>query len=259
MSFNGLAINVGNTRTQFAPITDGSLGDLQHVPHDRAEDLPDAINAVYQSLTDAGHADPVALLASVNQSAADNVIEALTICQCPTATVEDHLPVPIGRKLDPETIVGVDRLLNAAAAYDKLKQAVIVVDAGSALPVDFIDGEGTFHGGAICPGAQLQLKALHQHTAQLPELTFTKPEETLGHSTAQAILTGIYHGIRGAARELVEAYAAEYGAYPTVIATGGDAVALFSDYDLVGAVVPELTLQGLVVARRTQLEQEDND
>ena len=32
----------------------------------------------------------------------------------------------------------------------------IVVDAGSAITIDFVDGEGTFHGGAIAPGATMR-------------------------------------------------------------------------------------------------------
>ena len=52
-------------------------------------------------------------------------------------------------------MVGEDRLLNAAAAFDKLNQSCVVVDAGTALTIDYIDGKGTFHGGAIVPGAQL--------------------------------------------------------------------------------------------------------
>ena len=73
-------------------------------------------------------------------------------------------------QLDPETITGVDRLLNAAAAYATLKQACVVVDAGTAVTVDFVDGHGTFHGGAIAPGARLQIDALHRGTDALPDV-----------------------------------------------------------------------------------------
>ena len=34
-----------------------------------------------------------------------------------------------------------------------LPEDVDVVDAGTAITVDFVDGEGTFHGGAIAPGS----------------------------------------------------------------------------------------------------------
>ena len=76
--------------------------------------------------------------------------------------VGDDLPIPIQVDLAPETITGSDRLLNAVAAFDVLQQACVVVDAGTAVTVDFIDGKGTFHGGAIAPGARMQLAALHK-------------------------------------------------------------------------------------------------
>ena len=50
--------------------------------------------------------------------------------------------------------IGVDRLAAAAAAHRAAPagQAVVVVDAGTALTVDAIDAEGTFRGGVIVPG-----------------------------------------------------------------------------------------------------------
>jgi type III pantothenate kinase len=130
------------------------------------------------------------------------------------------------------------------------KQAVIVVDAGTAVTVDFIDGEGTFHGGAIAPGAQVQLDSLHARTAALPKLRFERPsdEEAFGRNTVAAMQLGVYEGIRGLVQSLVERYATSYGAFPLVLATGGDAETLFADCPSVQRVVPDLVLQGIRVA-----------
>jgi hypothetical protein len=48
-----------------------------------------------------------------------------------------------------------------------------------------VDGEGVFHGGAIAPGAQMQLDALHARTAQLPQVKFERPAdgEAFGRNT----------------------------------------------------------------------------
>ncbi len=257
MSVNLIAINVGNTRTQFAAVIDEQVGDLHHLTHDHDDDLADALGEVHAQVTEAEGGEPIAFLSAVNDDAAKAALEALTVLQCPTAKVDEHVPIPIGRKLDPESIVGADRLLNAAAAYDRVKQACVVVDAGSAVTVDFVDGEGTFHGGAILPGAQMQLEAMHEHTALLPELKFRKPAEAIGHNTTEAMLDGVFHGIRGAVRELTEKYAEVYGAYPNIIATGGDAHTLFDGYELVESIVDDLTLRGMAVTRRYQLEQTD--
>ena len=58
--------------------------------------------------------------------------------------VGSDIPVPIGLALDPEATPGVDRLLCAAASWDLLKQACVVINAGTAVSIDFIDGEGVF-------------------------------------------------------------------------------------------------------------------
>ncbi|MFW5653584.1 MAG: type III pantothenate kinase [Planctomycetota bacterium] len=173
--------------------------------------------------------------------------------------VERDLPIPIGRRLDPESIVGQDRLLNAAAAWDGIKQACVVIDAGTAITVDFVDGEGTFHGGAILPGARLQLQSMFENTELLPEVTFEPPDEgtAFGANTVQAMRHGVFYGIRGAVRHLIERYAEFYEAYPHVVATGGDAHMLFDGDELIEHVVDDLTLQGIAVTARTAIEEHE--
>ena len=78
--------------------------------------------------------------------------------------------------------------------------------------------------------------------------TFAAPTDPLGKSTQQAILHGVYHGIRGLVKEVVENYATELGTWPELIATGGDAQLLFKDWELVHAIAPDLTLYGIALA-----------
>jgi type III pantothenate kinase len=243
-----IAVNCGNTRVQVGLFSGAALQAVERFPNG---EIAPAAQRVLEWWEAQGRGPPV-LVASVNDPVA-KPLAAMIEGQIGNGVyhVGDDVPVPIGRQLDPETITGVDRLLNAAAAYDRIKQACIIVDAGTALTVDFVDGEGTFHGGAIAPGARMQLRSLHEGTAALPEVAFAAPDaEPIGRSTGQAMLNGVFHGIRGAVQRLVERYAESYGAFPMVIATGGDAEALFSDEGLVDRVVADLTLQGIAVAAR---------
>jgi type III pantothenate kinase len=252
---NIIAISVGNTRTQIGRFQDGQLVQSERVNN---KDMPAIVQNVLEQWEQIASMPRAAVaLASVNDELAARLVSAIE----DQLTVEvyrvgDDMPVPIGRQLDPETITGVDRLLNAAAAYDAVKQACVVVDAGTAVTVDFVDGEGIFQGGAIAPGATMQLKAMHQFTTALPELEFRRPEqEAFGRSTAQAMLQGVYFGIRGMVWRLVEQYAERYGAYPLVIVTGGDGRTLFEDDELVDRIVPELTLLGIAAAAKHALEE----
>jgi len=253
MAVNLLALNVGNTRVQVAAVVEERVHGVRSVDPTQADPLREAIGRAAEVLGEADEA--VIFVAAAADRVAERVVEAArALLDRPVQVAERDVNVPIGRQLDPESLVGADRLLNAAAAYDTAKQACVVVDAGTAVTIDFVDGEGTFHGGAIMPGVRMMLDALDEKTAQLPEVGFQPPAEPIGHNTAEAMLAGVFHGVRGAVRELTEKYAEQYGAYPRVIATGGDAETLFNGYELIEAIVPELTLQGLAVARRHQLE-----
>ena len=248
-----IAVNAGNSRTQVGRFADGDLAETRHIDNGRRAEIVQLVMEWWQQMTGAPQAS--VLLASVNDAVARPL----------QATLEDQLsievyrvgqdiPVPIGRQLDPETITGTDRLLNAAAAYDRIHEACVVIDAGTALTVDFVDGEGTFHGGVIAPGAAMQLQAMHNQTASLPELRFIAPnDDAFGRSTGQAMLHGVFHGIRGAVQRFVERYSEHYGAFPAIIATGGDAEVLFEHEEIVDHIVPDLTILGIAVAARQAL------
>lgn len=251
---NLLAVSVGNTRTRVGAFVDGELRQVSTFRNDRHDRISDAIEKANQPLQ--GIDGVQVLMSSVNPDAAEAVVALLkSKLGVEVYRVEKDLPIPIGRQLDPEAIIGEDRLLNAAAAFDKIGQACVVVDAGTAITVDYVDGAGTFHGGAIVPGAQLMLDSLHQRAALLPEVEFRKPEELIGHNTAEAMLTGAFFGIRGIVRAVTEAYAVQTGQFPMVIATGGDAQVLFRDDEFVNRVVPDLGLHGIAVTFRKHLEQ----
>jgi type III pantothenate kinase len=258
---NLIAISVGNTRVAIAAFAEGQLINPQRVGNDDVDAIKEALAGAWAAF-EQRHIDtaPV-LIGSVHDEKAKRVAALVADeLQLDVGWIERDVNAAIGRQLDRESIVGTDRLLNAAAAYDAVKQACVVIDAGTAVTVDFVDGEGTFHGGAILPGPAMQMRSMHEHTAQLPSLSFTKPDEAIGHSTAQAMYTGVFHGIRGAVRELVEKFAEVYGAYPRIIATGGDAHTLFDEYELIENVVDDLTLRGIAVSwHRSQQAGADGD
>ncbi len=256
MDISLLAISIGNTCTHIGAFVRGELELSDHCDNEDVDALDERIIKVNKALGD--DEDASVLISSVHTEAMSmkitRIVERLTERQ--SYRVGQDMPVPIGRQLDPETIVGEDRLLNAAAAYSVLKQSCVVVDAGTALTVDYVDGAGTFHGGAILPGASLMLAALHEHTAQLPEVQPARPREAVGHNTGEAMLSGMFHGIRGAVRELTEQYAEKAGIFPLVVATGGNAELLFEDFPMIDRIVPNLTLMGLAVTMQESMDAE---
>ena len=80
--------------------------------------------------------------------------------------MRDRLPIEV--RVDPNTHVGPDRLVNTVAAFERYGGELIVVDFGTATTFDAISGEGEYLGGVICPGVGISADALFQRAARLP-------------------------------------------------------------------------------------------
>lgn len=242
-----LAISVGNTRTQIGRFSGTELEASERISNEHPELILSRAIEHWGQLSENSRG---IALASVNESIAGPLAKALqSRLGADVSRLGTDLGIPVGTCLDEGAKPGTDRLLNAAAAWDKFQCATVVIDAGTAVTVDFVDGKGVFQGGAIAPGVALQLRAMHDGTAGLPLIAPAAPtDEPFGKCTEQAMLQGVHHGIRGLVQRLVERYAEAYGAFPRVIATGGDAEALFAEDDVVEMVDADLTLQGIAAA-----------
>lgn len=150
-------------------------------------------------------------------------------------------------RVDPSTI-GADRLANAVAALELTGAPAIVLDCGTALNTVAIDGERQFRGGAIMPGRHMLRLALHEHTAQLPEIPIQDEcPAAIGSSTGDAIRAGTDLGILGAVQFLLDNSRAELDAPGCpVIVTGGDASYFLSNIPGLMSAPPEFTLRGLM-------------
>ena len=255
MEINFIAISIGNSRTQICTFIDGALTSPQVIDNHELDTIAEIVAVCYLEIAD--KEDAAIILASVVPDLGIKAeLQINNKLSSKVIRIERDMDVPIGRQIDDNTTPGEDRLLNCAGAYDTLKQECIVVDAGTAITVDFVDGTGTFHGGAILPGMQMMLDAMHTGGALLPELKVTKPKECIGHSTEEAMYSGVFYGARGAIFQLIEQYAEKIGSYPLIITTGGDADLLFDGDDLIDRIVPNLTLLGMKSTLRAALEAE---
>jgi len=247
MEINLVVLNVGNSRIAVAPFRAGELGEVTRVGVREPERWVEAIAGAWKKV--AGTENAAVVAASVNSGLNDAVERAvMQAADRHVVWVGKDLELPIKVLTDRPEETGIDRILNVAAAYEQIGKACVVVDAGTAVTVDACNDAGEFLGGAIAPGVAMQLDALHERTAKLPRVPFAVPGEPFGRSTQEAIRQGVYHGIRGMVKEVVENYATELGNWPDLIATGGDAAALFTDWELVHAIAPDLTLYGIALA-----------
>lgn len=169
-------------------------------------------------------------------------------------------PVPLRVAYTPPHTLGADRLAGAVGAASlRPGQDTLFVDAGTALKLDLVTADGTYHGGSIGPGLRMRLRALHEFTGRLPLLALPAPGEAvqlIGADTASSLLSGVLNGVAAEVRGLVAEYRRRYPGLGLLL-TGGDAGHLAAALAPAGGrifAVPELVLLGLDKILRYNVE-----
>ncbi len=145
---------------------------------------------------------------------------------------------------DPAT-VGGDRICNAVAAFHEFRQAVIVVDIGTATTFDVVNGKGEYLGGIISPGVETTAWALYHRAAKLPKISLEFPDSVVGRTTEQSMQSGIMWGTVKIVEGLIEDIRKEIGENCRVIATGGLGKLIQAKTKNIESYHPHLVLEGL--------------
>lgn len=244
-----LAIDIGNTNTVFAVYKGEKLQ-----AHWRCQTAAARSSDEYASFL-----KPLFTLAKIEWKDLDDVIVASVVPDAdfhikkfseqylkkkPLMVSAKDVPIKIDLK-NPEE-VGADRLVNAFAIMEFYKSPAIVIDFGTATTFDVIDAKGRYAGGAIAPGLNLSIEALHKAAAKLPKVKIQKPKSVIGKSTVEAIQSGMFFGYLGLIEGIVANITKEMGTKPFVLATGGLAPLFEPHTKIIQKVDDELTLKGLL-------------
>ena len=246
-----LAIDCGNTNTVFS-IWDGTefLCTLRTSTHHAR--TADAYFTWYSTLVKHYGID-VEITDVIISSTVPRVVFNLRVfadrffgCR-PLVVGKPDCALPTEARVDEGTIVGPDRLVNAAGAHDRHGGDLIVVDFGTATTFDVVAADGAYIGGIIAPGVNLSLEALHMSAAALPHIDISKPQKVVGTNTVECMQAGVFWGYVGLVRECCARIKAERDRSMTVIGTGGLAP-LFNDTEpLFDVLEDDLTMHGLTV------------
>jgi type III pantothenate kinase len=245
-----LAVTLGNTSVAAATVdADGALRDVVRAPLEQLE----ALLALRLEASDG----PVAVC-SVNPPALARLRRAAEAAGCkPPLVAGEDFPISIRTDVDEPDRVGTDRLLAALAAYHRAGRACIVIDVGTAVTVDAVDDDGTFLGGAIFPGPGLMARSLADGTAQLPLVEIASAAAdgpVIGRNTEAAIRSGITRAMTAAVARLAGEMRDALGTAAPVYVTGGYATPQDAEGGADWTVVPDLVLEGLVLAWRGHQE-----
>jgi type III pantothenate kinase len=141
--------------------------------------------------------------------------------------------------------VGADRIVNSVAAFERVRDACVVVDLGTATTFDCVSHKGEYLGGVIAPGIQISSEALFRSTAKLPKMDIARPGQVVGRSTGAAIQAGLYFGYLGLIDGILGSIKAEMGTVRRVLATGGLAELFVPGSAHIDELAPDLTLEGM--------------
>ena len=148
--------------------------------------------------------------------------EAISGLQCPVVRFSNSLQLPLEINYRTPHTLGSDRIAAAVGAWNEAPgRNMLVIDAGSAITIDFVGKDGKYNGGNIAPGIKMRLKALHEYTSRLPMVEKDGDTPTMGYDTETAIRSGVINGICHEIEGYINEFKQKY-CDVLVFLTGGD-------------------------------------
>jgi type III pantothenate kinase len=155
----------------------------------------------------------------------------------------------------PETL-GPDRWAAMVAARRAYPGVVCVIDCGTAITLDVIDGAGLHRGGLIAPGIGIMKHALYADTAGVrpppgeADSVIPAPLPLLACGTQDAVNNGVLYMARAMLERAIADIIADYGEDTVFVMTGGDAGLLLPLAGRQPHHEPDLVLEGLAILAR---------
>lgn len=208
-----LAIDRGNSRTKVGITTEKGDPDIYYFTNTDEAGLIELFH--YQNCEAAAMSSVAAhnlpLVAAYFQHKSNHIL------------IDAHTPTPLKLEYATPKTLGADRIAGAVGAWKLTgEDNVLLVDAGTCINYEFVLNN-CYKGGAIAPGLQMRLKAMHEFTGKLPMLELSDDEiELTGDSTKNCMLSGAVWGAVHEIDGIIENYKSIHPAI-SVVLSGGDA------------------------------------
>src|SRR5438552_2174041 len=146
-----LVADVGNSRIKWGLCLANRIGDVATLSPENSTE--------WQQQSDAWRITSEAhwVVAGVHPARRDALVQWIMARGSHVSVLDSSRQLPIKVLVNAPDRVGIDRLLNAVAARHRCSKGkgAVIIDAGSAVTVDWVDEAGAFAGGAIFPGVRL--------------------------------------------------------------------------------------------------------
>ncbi len=171
--------------------------------------------------------------------------EALAQLDIPVLWLTPSVPCPVKSVAGVPSAYGADRwAADIGAIVQDPDHTLLIIDAGTCITYDLFSADARLLGGAISPGVQLRLNAMHEHTALLPQIEAEKEAALLGHDTRTHMLSAAVNGTRFEMEGYVRNFLQKYPDLH-VFMTGGNTFQLADDITCPITYDPHLVFRGL--------------
>jgi type III pantothenate kinase len=262
-----LLVDIGNTRIKWARLADGQMGK-QHAAANAGWDARQYARVIGRGWSRgegrivvssvAGNQTHQLLVAAARQAGAP----------APEFVASERSAAGLTTEyLDPWRL-GVDRFVGAIGAHHLASgQPVCVVNVGTAMTIDLVDGSGRHRGGAIVPGPALMVDSLLTQTNGIRRRATGGPSgitSLFARTTRTAIGQGALYAAAAVIDRAIEEARGQLGSRPLVLLTGGGSAAIKPLIRNSSVSLPDLVLHGLAVWARhsppdTRSPQTDTD
>lgn len=210
-------IDIGNTNSKIAVFDDKVLVFFQILDHIDQENLI--------SLAETYH-----IVKSTVSSVREDVSTVIAFLESHTHYIPFSTRLNTGVKNHYKTIstLGQDRWAKIIAVHHTWPgQNCLIIDAGTCITYDLLNGESAYFGGSISLGINMRFQALHHYTGKLPLIRWDKETENIpqGTDTDTAITNGVLQGVISEVEGFI-ALNDKKNKDLKVVITGGDATFL---------------------------------
>lgn len=244
-----LLVDIGNSRIKLACCVSGQVNMLDAIPHQGQALSSQAL----ETLKQLDNKPDRIVVANVAGETHGKVLAEF--CQRQWGLTPDVLVTPaagdgITNGYTEHQQLGIDRWVAMVAAWHRYQGAQCVVDAGSAVTIDVIDGNGMHLGGVIIPGDNLTIQNLTKHSNGINHTAQQGSDQlpVLGRSTRECLLAG-GHGTVIDVIERVMTYARSVLKDDEIrcLVTGGTAEELLPSLPEHTRYYPNLVMEGMMI------------
>ncbi len=207
-----LVLDLGNTACKLAVFQADEIADVQIVDRKGVTTVVDELFLEFNIQQ--------VIVGSVIDDALGQFLSSKGAKLC--FALNHHTPIPIIHHYKTPETLGMDRLANVIGASGRFpNESVLVVDVGTCIKLDLVNGNGVYEGGTIAPGLKMKFKALNAFTDKLPLIDYSSNAEFIGSSTTISIVSGVVNGTLAEIDGMINRFETLYPNLKVVF-TGGD-------------------------------------